>query len=496
MVGNLAAARFLFCGEELLVVTTTGLHPAAETLATARRADGISTRIVDLGAGAGQIGTTKEQIQSFIRGELSSSCLIRPSYVLLLGSSSLVPTWLVTVPGYSGGFDGMIASDLPYSLADDSDIFADLALGRLPARNLAEANTIVAKVVGYEDSPPVSFSFYSHATFTSYFQGSDSTDDRGFTKTSELIRDALLAQSYSVDRVYTDDSNSVNPQFYYDGTSIPSALLKPGFAWNGTGGDVLADWNAGRSIVFHRDHGAPDGWGHPDFTDGSVVSPNYVTQLTNGAFLPVVFSINCASAKFDSASPSFVEQLLQRSGGGAVGAIGDSRNSPSFTNNHMVIGLFDAIFPNVVGTYGSSTPIRRMGDVLVAGKAYMATQVGLDGQNATQTLAEHYLYHWFGDPTMQIWTATPLKFIVAKAFVIILDDGSVRIQLDQSAADGAVVTLEQDGAPLGRALLAAGQATIQPEAAVSPNARLTLSLDKTGFQGALLPAVQLPPPPS
>ena len=82
------------------------------------------------------------------------------------------------------------------------------------------------------------------------------------------------------------------------------------------------------------------------------------------------------------------------------------------SNSHLAAGLIDAIFPSTLGSYGSSTPIVRMGDVLVAGKQYMNTQNGLDGQASADTTAEEYLYHWFGDPTMPIWTHKPSLFVL------------------------------------------------------------------------------------
>src|SRR5207248_7975574 len=143
-------SRYIFCGEEYLIVTTHALKPAADTLAAARNADGISTRVVTLGSGDGDIGTTKEQIQLYIRGQLSSSCLVRPSYVGILGDTAQVPTWKPSSPWYSAtggtGFDGKIASDLPYALADSADLLPDLAIGRMPAPDLATATNEVAKI--------------------------------------------------------------------------------------------------------------------------------------------------------------------------------------------------------------------------------------------------------------------------------------------------------------------------------------------------------------
>lgn len=497
--------RYLFCGEEYLIVTSHTLKPAADTLAAARNADGIRTAVVTVGGGEGDIGTTPAQIQQYIRDQLNSTrCLIRPSYVGILGNTAQVPTWLVASPepGLTG-FDGNIASDLPYALADDADLLPDLAIGRMPAPDLATATNEVAKIVGYEDSPPVFGvgDFYDHATVTSYFQcGLDQNgqpcnpgtqDERTFTKLSETVRNGLVAAGKTVDRVYT--TTAVNPQRYYDGTSLPSVLLKSnGFAWNGSESDVLGDWNAGRFLILHRDHGNPGGWGNPSFGTGDIPS------LTNGARLPVVFSINCASGKFDDASANFSEQLVEKASGGAVGVIGDSRNSPSNTNSHLAAGLIDAIFPGTLGSYGSSTPILRMGDVLVAGKQYMNTQNGLDGQGSAETTAEEYLYHWFGDPTMPIWTHRPSLFARA-AFTASVVKDAVLLQVSDSSADGSVATLYANGDAIGRAIVENGVATIVPDGPIPipyPNLEdaggvsLAVVVDKDGFVPTQVPAVQ------
>ena len=49
---------------------------------------GFATRVVEVGSGPGQIGTTREQIQSYILGRLNGRCLIRPSYVVIFGNTA------------------------------------------------------------------------------------------------------------------------------------------------------------------------------------------------------------------------------------------------------------------------------------------------------------------------------------------------------------------------------------------------------------------------
>ncbi len=111
---RLDIVRPTFCGEELLIVTSSDLRPAANTLQAQRTAQGYLTRVVEVGAGPGQIGTTPTQIQTYIRSRLNGACLVRPSYVILFGNTAHVPTFLVPCsPGrQSGGLQHRIRSRL------------------------------------------------------------------------------------------------------------------------------------------------------------------------------------------------------------------------------------------------------------------------------------------------------------------------------------------------------------------------------------------------
>src|SRR4051812_21909359 len=117
VAGNLdAKARPQFCGEEMLVVTSPELQPAANAFAAAKTAQGYYTKVKLTGAGAGQIGTTPAAIQSFIRGELSANCIVRPQFVVLLGNTDTVPTFDLPCTTGADIADCDVATDLPYSL--------------------------------------------------------------------------------------------------------------------------------------------------------------------------------------------------------------------------------------------------------------------------------------------------------------------------------------------------------------------------------------------
>jgi hypothetical protein len=170
---RLRNVRPIFCGEELLIITDAELRPAANTLQAQRQAQGYLTRVSEVGAAPGQIGTTPAQIQAYIRSRLTSGCLIHPSYVILLGNTAHVPTFLVPCGPGGNPADCNIASDLDYSLNGiGTDLFADVQLGRLPAPSLDSANALVAKLNTYATTNPAppGDDFLNHAAVTSYFQ--------------------------------------------------------------------------------------------------------------------------------------------------------------------------------------------------------------------------------------------------------------------------------------------------------------------------------------
>ena len=542
IIGNLGELRPVnWCGEEMLVITSPTLATAAETFRAGKVAQGISTSVRFVGSDPGQIGDTKEEIQAFIRNRLNGGCIIRPTYVVLLGNTAAVPTWLVPCGPGGDVTECDIASDLPYSLDGlSSDLFADVMLGRIPVTDPADADAVVNKILTYQNTPPAppGDDFYSHATVTGYFQPAmhcvlnegqtgtpncnaeappvtghweinyaNKTDTRGFTKTSEAIKNAMNANSYVVDRLFTTDDEDVDPEFYYDGTPIPSYLQRPTFAWDANTTDFLNSYNAGKFLILHRDHGWPDGWAEPTLHSG------HVPLFTNGSEQPVVFGINCSSAAFDTpAHPSFVELQVRRIGGGAIAGFGDTRVSPSFPNNHMARGFFDALFPNLQPEFGGDEPTRRLGDVLILGKQFMASMEGVDWHGAGDTYVEHYLYHLLGDPSMQMWAAEPKQFIPPKIDTrfIPIDfprpgDPPWKVNIRFPPIGGGdpppfntVATLLNGGEVIGRTIInAEGFGEIIPEAGFDAK-NLQVSFNQQG----VLPAMdgvdgvpQQPPPP-
>ncbi len=490
------------CGEELLVITNPATLSSANTYATARRAAGFLTRVAQTGTAA--VGTTATQIQSFIRSHVNHPFCIRPSYVTFIGDDELVPTF-TTGPGG-------IPSDNPYSTKNDTDELPDLAVGRILGNDLAQIDAQLAKIIHYETSPPTG-AMLNKAIVAAQFQDvdgegqvNDGQENRTFVQFAEAARNGLTARGVAVDRIYEDDPTT-NPTKFNDGTAMPAALQKPAFAWDGDAADVSAAWNQGRFMVIHRDHGWSDGWGDPSFSTADV------DALTNdNENLPVVLSINCASARYDDDETSFVQNALVKPVGGAVGAFGDTRNSPSWHNSQIALGFLDAMLPTVLPGEGPASK-QRVGDALVHGKLRLAAIAPPSGPGIAggdgDTRAELYLWHYFGDPTMQLWgggsrpiVLNPAVFKAIYKELPIPNPGDpppffVEVTLPAGLA-GQPVSLLRNGEVIGKALAGDGSVVIGAtfnDGAPKPG-ELSVALEPDGVAPVAFGVDGVPPKPT
>jgi hypothetical protein len=490
------------CGEELLVITNPSTLASANTYATARRAAGFLTRIAQTGSAA--VGTTTAQIQAYIRSQLNHPFCIRPSYVTFIGDDELVPTF-TTGPGG-------IPSDNPYSTKNDTDELPDVAVGRILGNTAAQIDAELAKIIHYETSPPTG-PMLNKAIVAAQFQDvdgegqvNDGQENRTFIQFAETARNGLAARGVAVDRIY-EDNPTTNPTKFNDGTALPAALQKPTFPWDGDGADVSAAWNQGRFMVIHRDHGWSDGWGDPFFTTTEVDA-----LTNNNDNLPVVLSINCASAQYDTDETSFVQNALVKPTGGAVGAFGDTRNSPSWHNSQIALGFLDAMLPTVLAGEGPASK-QRMGDALVHGKLRLAglappSGPGIAGGDG-DTRAELYLWHYFGDPTMQLWgggsapiVLNPAVFKAVYKELPVPNPGDpppffVELTLPAGLA-GQPISLLRNGEVIGKAIAGDGSVVIAAtfnDGAPKPG-ELSVALEPDGAAPLQVPVDGVPARPT
>jgi hypothetical protein len=150
------------------------------------------------------------------------------------------------------------------------------------------------------------------------------------------------------------------------------------------------------------------------------------------------------------------------------------------------------MFPSAVAGYGGPET-RRLGDILVRGKQYMATQEGFEWHGAGDTYVEHYLYHLLGDPTMQMWANPPVRFDPSRFKGVIRDIREIRppqpgdppfyIRFEfagEPLAIGSLITVFRAGDAIGRGIVGDdGSVNIVPDTNVPPR-NLSLSLQQDG----------------
>ncbi|MCK5773474.1 MAG: hypothetical protein KAH57_06765, partial [Thermoplasmata archaeon] len=432
-------------GCDYIIISHPDLLNASMDLAGWKNQMGIDTRVYDLD----QIGHDREQVQEFILHTYENFDP-RPYYVLFMGDSDLVPTNYMNGHPYDRALTG---TDLYYATVSGSDYVPDIFTGRIPANNASQAEMIVSKVIQYERAPPYHSGFYDNVTLAAYFQdgNNDGYADRRFAQTSEEAYSFMNSLDYNASRIFYA-SSSVDPRnwnmgTYSSGEAIPPELLRSnGFEWDGSSSNISDAFHDGSFLITHRDHGGTSGWGEPKFASSNV------RNLHNGELLPVVFSINCLTGYFDNetsdgpyspSEESFAEHLMNQEGGGAVGVVAATRVSYSGHNDFFYKGLYDAMFPSLNATLGNATPLFRMGEVLNYAKYFMTATWG-DPWGIDYL--EYELFHYLGDPTMELWTSRPLDLNASHASYLSMGTTLVQVHSD---VENATVCISSNHTILG-----------------------------------------------
>ncbi|HNX07881.1 MAG TPA: C25 family cysteine peptidase, partial [Bacteroidales bacterium] len=456
-----------------IIITHSDYRAAADSLAKWKSQLGYSVEIVS------RSNWTSTLVKTEVHNRYQS-WIPKPDYFVIIGDHDKVPGEIHQDPSYGDNF----ATDLYYACMDGSnDYVADMAFGRISVSSAAEALTVVNKIISYEKNPPVQPNFYTKASVCGYFQDDDpdTYEDRRFLLTSEEIRNYMVAQGFTVNRIY-DAGASVNPSYYNDGyyansEPLPPALLRAnGFGWNGTKDTIAASINSadGRLFITHRDHGytGGTGWASPQFTS------THIDLLNNGNRLPVVFSINCHTGEYQL-QECFAEKFLRKANGGAVGVFGAAYFSWSGNNDGLIDGMIDAIWAtpglippftgngdSPVGSPVAHQPIYTMGDVLNQGLMRMIQTWGDDDYT-------HELFHYFGDPAMKIWTSFPNNITATHQNA--LDCHDTTFTINSSSCNHCLATLVVDGELIASDSLNSAPLTLHFPPVLGSSAVLTIS---------------------
>jgi PKD repeat protein len=370
-----------------------------------------------------------------------------------------------------------------------SDYIPEMAHGRISVRDADEALLVVEKIINYEKNPPTNPEFYTKGLHAGYFQDSthDGVSDYRYAKTTIEMYDYMTARGFQSDLVlYTEPS--VNPisfnAYFTSQTTLPSKYRRSnGYAWDGDKYDIISALNDGRLYAFHRDHGHYNEWVQPNVTVGDL------NMLNNGNELPIVFSVNCGTGLFAKPEPAvcFAEKLQRHPNGGAVGIVAATAETVSGYNDAFIIGMMDAIWsnPGIIPDMGMGTdtatviphqPIYAMGDVMIQGLIRMTDTwdpVGWADKN------HFHLYHYFGDPAMQVWTSAPVQLTALYDDELFI--GSTSLHISGANCSDAIATICSGDEIWTKIRLQNGSGTIHFPAIDASVSYITLTISKHNY---------------
>ncbi|MCK4233850.1 T9SS type A sorting domain-containing protein [candidate division WOR-3 bacterium] len=333
-------------------------------------------------------GSNSSQIKTYITNHYNT---YTTDYVLLVGDVAQVPTYT--------GYSGIPASDAWYSFITGSDLYAELAIGRLSASSPGDVTNIVNKILKYDKDPPLN---------------------------DWLIKSSLIAHKEDYPGKYSQCKRQIYNFSYTYFTPTMDTIM--GALSGQTNSTVTAAINDGRNVVNYRGHGDTYIWWHWDIPSEDWTTSN-VNALTNGDETPVVFNIACVCGDI-SVSECLCECWIRKNPGGAIAALGASNPSYTIPNHDYDKWLYKAYCDSTIWNIGW-------------GSNFAAAKILPSGYYAEQNVK---MYLWCGDPLTEIWTAIPTALVVSHSPDVPLGPSNFTVTVTDSKApvEGALVCAMKD----------------------------------------------------
>lgn len=282
-----------------------------------------------------------------------------------------VMTLVVDAPGDTL-FVGHYAADARLATVVGGDFVPEVAVGRLPARSVGEADALLRKAVAYDelaDAPPA---WGARVHFAGDQIDPGEPVEQRIESAQEQARLAHVESNYTAQTFYyQSDYGAVNPELF---TS-----------------DFLAAWtDPGAGLISYVGHGNALNWSDDQLltnnSPGAGCRNDVADSLTDPAApQPIVVNVGCITGAFmREVGPSLLEEMV-RSPGGAIAAYGPTGLTDISLASTIVDGMVGAL-------YGRDGREGRLGDAVLALQARLAI-AGLGGSAVANAL--------LGDPTLR-----------------------------------------------------------------------------------------------
>lgn len=388
---------------DLLIVTPELFRPAAERLAGLRRRyDGLEVSIAEVDDIYRQYASGRQDI-SAIRNFVKNLYDQNPDqlkYLLLLGDASYdykrrteeYTNWIPTYqsrnslnPIYSFPSDdyyGFMENDEGFwEESFKGDHTLDIGVGRLPVKNLEEANQVVDKLIHYAESSQNLGDWRTKVTFLA-----DDGDNDRYQKDSELLSANLMRNisGMNTNKIYLDA---------FAQERFPNQELAPE-----VNAAIEEKIEQGSLLFNFVGHG-----NEQRLTDENVLNIGMIERWKNLDRMPFFVTATCEFGRFDDPGRvSGAERLVLNPEGGAVGMVTTAR--PVFSNTNYLLNeaFYEYVFSRQEGEF------LRLGDIFLKTKNDALN--GRDNRNFTL----------LADPSMRL--AYPEHEIVVDS--ILTQDGN------------------------------------------------------------------------
>lgn len=370
---------------DYIVIAHGTVITAAHTLADYRATQGLRTQVVNVQDVYDEFGygiPDAAAIRDFLAYTYANWTSPAPSYVVLFGDGNFDPKDNLgrgepsLIPPYLAPVDPWIretAADNLYVKFDD-DLLPDMFIGRLPALTAAHADTLVNKIIAYEQSPAAS-PWHSQILFVA-----DNEDEGGyFDDDSDEVADHYVPLPYTVEKVYLGVTHDI--------ASAKSAITNA--------------INAGRLIVNYAGHGATQLW-----AGERLLQLNSLPSLNNVDKLPFLVPMTCLEGYFIIPSPpdnnfeALSEALVRHPDGGAIASWSATGLGLASGHDYLDRGIFEAVFYRDIIELGPAT-------------AYAKGYLAASSQFFNDLLDTYTL---FGDPATRL-NVLPADLAIAKTVV-------------------------------------------------------------------------------
>lgn len=372
-------------GANWLAITHHTLRPAAERLAAHRAAAGYRTHIVDVADVIAHFGhglPLPEAIRAFLR-HASAEWETPPAYVTLFGDATVNPRrlpcrWSCTGAGWDAAeptlvptdllfvdrFQGLIPSDFALALLDD-DLLPDVAIGRISAGTLPQAQAAVDKIIDYAQNQARPAQRQQTILFVA-----DAADEAGdFCAANRQVGETLPAS-------WPQRHLCLPPA----ATAVDVAQLRAGMF------KQIND--PGAFMLNYRGHGSIQRWG-----GAPPILSVAETDSSLGAWLneqpTVILSADCLDGHFAwPGAPSISETLLTQAHAGTAAHWSSAGLGTDAEHTRLHLAFYAALRREDVRTMGNA--IRHAQETYAASGAHPAVL---------------YAFTLQGDPALPLWWA-------------------------------------------------------------------------------------------